>query len=113
FERDGVAPQLGDELGLLDDDVAPELHAVAARGDERVHLLQELEVDAHLAFFGDGGRRAALAEIEGLVEADVELAAAEVRKQLVVEVGEQVEGARIGGAEAERLAPLAERVLDA
>jgi hypothetical protein len=49
LERDGVCRQLGDQLGLLEDDVAPELHAMSARGDQRVHLLEEVEVDGDLA----------------------------------------------------------------
>ena len=97
---------------VLDHHVAPELHPVVAPADQLVDPAQELEVDPHRAALGAGPGRAPAAEIEGLVEPGVERAAGEAGEELVEEVGQQVQAPRVGGAQAERLRPVAERVLD-
>src|SRR6185295_6703117 len=102
-QRDGALRQLAHELRLLDDDVAPELHALAARADARVHGAQEVEVDVVLAAPLALRARATEAQVEGLVQPDVELAAREVRQELVVEVLEQRQAPGIERTEREGL----------
>jgi hypothetical protein len=86
FHGDGVFGQLGNELGALDDDVAPKLHRVAASRNGSMNLLQEVEVDALGATLFTRLLAAAEAQVEGLVEADIEDLAREVRQQLVIQV---------------------------
>jgi hypothetical protein len=113
LERDGVCGQLTDQLRTLHDDVAPELHAMAAALHARVHLLQKLEVYALGAALLAGCLRAALTEIESLVEPDVEHPALKVRQQLIVQLLEQGQAARIRRAQPVRLAAPVPRVLEA
>ena len=79
---------------MLEDHVAPELDPVPARARELVDCAQELEVDAVLPAREAGCLRAPEADVEGLVEADVQGAAREARQELVVETRRGTRGSR-------------------
>jgi len=113
LQRDEVLRQLGHELGPLQHDVAPELHPVPTRRDERVHAAQVLQVDALDAALVARGLRTAAPEVERLVEADVEALRAKTRQQLVVKVLEQRDRGGVRQVERVGLLVQAERVVDA
>jgi hypothetical protein len=85
--RHRVARELGRELPVLLHEVAPELDAAAAIAGERVHAVEELEVDAALPARLACGSRSPGPDVEGLVEPDVEPRTPEAREELVVESG--------------------------
>ena len=101
-QRDRVVRDLTNELGVSQDDVAPEQHLPVTVRDEAVDLAQEVQVDGRLAALGAGLGGAAAAQVEGLVQADVEATAHKLRQQLVVEAAEEFGNPRIGRAQAER-----------
>src|SRR5262245_2302243 len=101
FERDRVLGQLGDQVGILYDDIAPELHGSAVRLHIRVDFLEKVEVDAPSAALIADLLAATLTQIDCLVAADVEHAAGEVRQQFVVEAAHQLKAARIFWGEAD------------
>jgi hypothetical protein len=63
---------------MFHDDIAPELHDLASRPHARMHLSQELEIDALGTARFTSRLGTAVAEIDGFVEPDVELVAREV-----------------------------------
>src|SRR5690606_22164010 len=99
--------------GLLENDVAPELHPSSPGGYALVELEQEVEVHAVLAALLDPRLAPALAELPRLVAADVEGAAAEVRQQFVVERIHEVERLVVGLERAAVRLPAGVRVLEA
>ena len=88
LEGDGVRRQLGQKLGTLEEDVAPKLNPRPALGGETVEGLEKIEVDPFSSPLLANLARASLAEVEGLVAADVEQAAGEAGQELVVEIGQ-------------------------
>jgi hypothetical protein len=64
-----------------------------------VDLLQKFEIEPLDPSFRAGGGGTPLPKIKGLVEAHIELGAAEVRQQLIVEIREKREAAGVNGAE--------------
>ena len=83
-EGDGLLGKLGHELGVLEDDVTPELHAQPALGHGALERVDVLQVHAPLATRLDGGARGSQPDVERLVEPDVEERAVEGLEQLVV-----------------------------
>src|SRR5207248_7471638 len=84
IQGDEVAGQFGDKFRVVQDDVAPKHHALAAGRDFAVDLLEEIEIDPAFAAGGAAALALAEAEVPGLVAADVEARAREVRQQLVI-----------------------------
>ena len=101
-QGDRVLGDAVDQFGMLEDDVAPEQRPAAAVGDHAVDPAQEVEVDGGTAALRARFGGAPPAEVEGLVQPDVETPAAELGQQFVVEAREQFQDARVGRAEAER-----------
>ncbi|OPZ07056.1 MAG: hypothetical protein BWZ08_02103 [candidate division BRC1 bacterium ADurb.BinA292] len=95
FQRDDVARQLGDQVGVLLDDVAPEHHRAAVVLDEPVDLEQVIQVDPARAPALAFGAAASLAELEGFVAADVEQPAGEMRQQLLIQPRDELDRAGI------------------
>ncbi len=104
-QRDRVAGQLRDELRMMQDDVAPEVHGPPVPGHPLVHRAQEIQVNPPAAAFRTGRLAPALAQVHRLVAADVEAPAGEVRQQLVVQLVQQRQPARVERVEAERIRP--------
>src|SRR3990170_725143 len=100
LECDGVLGKFADERGPIPDHIGPKLHDPPPSGHQPVDLLQKLEIDPLDPSFRTGGGGTPPSKIEGLVEAHIELAAAEVRQQLIVEIREKHEAAGVNGAEA-------------
>src|SRR5262245_30137036 len=94
-QRDQVLWQLTDQIGLVKDDVAPELHRTTATLHRVVNLQQKLQVYAFLAAALAFGFALPQAKVKRFVAADVEHAARKVRKQLVEQRLNQFQAARI------------------
>src|ERR1035437_9681899 len=88
-QRDEVAWQFFDEFRVMQNDVAPEHHALAARGNFTVNLFQEVEINPTFAKSRAKLFALAAAQIPRLVAADVEELAGKVRQQLVVKVAQK------------------------
>src|SRR5579862_3867812 len=88
-ECDGVGGEFGDGLGIVQDDVAPEHHAMISRGDEAVNLLKEIEIDSGDADAVAFEFAAAVADVEGFVAADVKKFAGKVWQKLIVQIFKQ------------------------
>jgi len=95
-EQDQVAIDLGDALGVLVDDVAPDHHALAVAGRQLLDPPDVLEVHAAGAELRLARLRLPAAQVPGLVAVRVQAPGAEVRQVLVVQVPEQLVGARLG-----------------
>src|SRR5436853_7619079 len=86
---------------MLDDDIAPELHRMTARCDIIVNLQQKVEVHAPFTTLLNCCSAAPLTEVEGLIAADVEHVAGEVRQELVVQAADELRAAGVNRSEAE------------
>lgn len=88
-----------ERVGVAEGDVGPEHGAPAVTLDDRVHGAEPVEVDGGPAATGHGVARSALAHVVGLVAADVDERRGEAGEELVEEVFDEGERARVGGAE--------------
>ncbi len=85
--------QFWNQLRIFQNDVAPEHHFFAARGNFAVNLFQEIQIDPTFAAFIAKLFALAAAQIPGLVAADVEEFARKVRQQFIVKTVQKREGA--------------------
>src|SRR5690606_35224282 len=98
---------------VLEQEIGPELEALAALGGQPVHAAQMVEIDrAAPPPSADLGRSPA-PEVQRFVQSAVDLVRLEQGQELVEEVGDQGEAAWIGGAEPEGFGPWAEGMIDA
>ncbi len=96
-ERHQIAiRQLADQLRVVAQDIAPEQHLGAISLQLRDDRQQEVEVDAAAPQRFDVLLASAFAELERLVEVDVDAAAGEVRAQLAVQAEHELATGRIG-----------------
>ena len=111
IEGDAVLGQGLDELGLMEDDVAPELHPAPPLGAGLVNALEEVQVD----LCGAAGLclllAPPLAQLPGLVAAYVEHGASEVRKVFVIQTLDKLQTFGGGGQGGTVAAAAAPRVL--
>ncbi|OQA13459.1 MAG: hypothetical protein BWY63_03461 [Chloroflexi bacterium ADurb.Bin360] len=102
FEGDDVAGQLLDQFRVMDDDIAPELHPASACSHFLVDFQEKIEIDLSCAALAARLGAGAKSQVNGLITAYVELFAAEVRQQLIVERAQQCNALRMFRREAER-----------
>lgn len=102
FQQRGVFRELGQQIGMVEDDVAPHLDAAAVGFGEGVAVVNPVDVHLAGADFGGAFLGAALAEVPGFIAADVEGGAGEVGEEFVVHVFEELLGRGVGGAESPR-----------
>ena len=89
-----------DEFWIFQNDVAPEHHRFAARGNFAVNLFQKIEIDPAFAFGFAKLFALATAQVPGLVAADVEEPAGKVRQQFIVKSAQERAGCRDDSAPA-------------
>ena len=85
-QGDRIRGQLRDEVRFLENDVAPEHHSPAMADDEIVHAAKKIEIDLMHAAAAAFVFASALADVEGLIAADVEQAAGEIRQELGIQI---------------------------
>src|SRR5829696_2500820 len=101
FENHGVSRQFRHQLRVLDDDISPEVHGATMTLDQVVDVQQVIEVDAACALLLDSPGAPATANVPGLVAADVELLAGEMRKQLGEQLSHELDAALVRWVQAE------------
>ena len=80
-------------LRIFQNDVAPEHHGLAPRGNLPVDLLEKIKINPAPAFCGAQFPASTFAQIPSLIAADVEKAAGKIRQQFVVKTPQEGQGA--------------------
>ena len=97
-DRDRAGGELGGQLRMVDEHVAPELRGAPAPAHQLVHLPDVVQVDRSRAALFDDAARPRQADAR-LVTADVHLTAREVREQFLQQLVDQRDRAGIGGTQ--------------
>ena len=111
-DRD-VTRQVGEQLRVSSHGVAPDLDRSTVSRSDVVNVTHEVEPDARPSETFDCLSRFAESEVVGLVAADVELRAREIRQQLVVQAVEKLQTFDRGRERERKFRDLPPRELDA
>lgn len=90
---------MGDNFGVLEDDVAPEVEAFSVDVCEGLEFDDEIKVNAAEAELLDLGLGLSLAQFPRFVAAGVELGGIEEGEELAIELGEEFDGSGVQGVE--------------
>src|SRR5215207_8452305 len=105
FEHHGVSRQFRHQLRVLEDDISPEVHGATVTLNQVVDSEQVVEIDAACALLLDGPGAPATANVPGLVAANVELLAGEMRKQVGEKISHEPDATPVRWVQAEGWQP--------